>query len=283
MKKLSRFLQNVFKSCSSWQFYQTLLKTPFSFSLKYFLLLTFLVSLIFSTQISLILIAGSNFLSQKGQEQLQKNFPPQLEFSLKNGQVTTNLPQPFYLPFSSLPKQSVSSREFGNKNNLIVIDTETSFTIDKFQSYSTVFWITKASVVYQEPQKGTTNILPLKDIPDFTVNKQTVTSFLNNSLLPFLHKLLPFLILAIYLFSFVGNLWGTFLYVVFLAFVVFLLTKVAKHNLSYTKSLQLTIHANTLPLLISTLLSLFFIHLPMPLWHSLLTLIILFYFLNKHS
>ncbi len=281
MKKLSRFLQNVVKSCSSWQFYQTILKTPFSFSLKYFLLLTFLISLVFSTQISLILITGSNFLTQKGMQLVQKDFPAKVEFSLKNGQVTTNLPQPLIIPFSSLSDQSISSQEFGNKNNLIVIDTKTPFTIDKFQSFSTVFWITKANIVYEDPQKGTTNILPLKDIPDFTVNKQTVTSFLDNSVLPFLHKLLPFIVVAIYLFSFAANLWGTFLYVVFLAFVVFLLTKVTKHNLSYTKSLQLTIHANTLPLLISTLLSLFFIHLPMPFWHSLLALIILFYFLNK--
>jgi len=282
MKKVSRFFQNVAKSCTSWQFYQTLLKTPFSFSAKYFVLLTFLVSLVFSTQISLILIAGSNFLSQKGLQQVEKNFPAKMEFSLKNGLVSTNLPQPLLIPFSAISDQSISSSDLAqNKSNLLVIDTKSPYSEEKFQSYSTLFWLSGKNLIYEEPQTKAISILPLKDTPDFTVNKQTVTSFLNNSLLPFLHKLLPFIVVGIYLFSFVGNLWGTFLYVVFLAIVVFLLTKVTKHNLSYSKSLQLTIHANTLPLLISTLLSLFFIHLPMPFWHSLLTLIILFYFLNK--
>lgn len=282
MTKLSRFFQNVIKSCTSWQFYQTLLKTRFLFSLKYFLLLIFLVSLVFSTQVSIVLVGGTNYLIKKGAADVKKFFPDQLEFSLKNGQVLTNLPQPFFLPFSAFPSQSISSRDLGqNKKNLLVIDTKTPFSLEKFQSYSTVLWITGASVAYQEPHKDTTSILPLKETPDFTINKQTVISYLNNVILPSLRKFLPFLVAGIYLLSFVGNLWSSFLSVAFLALVVFLLTKISKHNLSYAKSLQLTIHANTLPLLISTLASLFFLRFPMPFWHSLLTLIILFYFLNK--
>lgn len=280
MLKLSRFFQNVVKSFTSVEFYKQLLKTPFSFALKYFLFLVFLVSLIYSTQISFAAISGANYLTDKAGVDITNRIPSSFVAEFKNGHLTTSLPQPFIVPVSSLDPNA-SAADLKGKQNILVVDTSSSFSAEKFQNYNTVAWLTATSFVGMDPSKGKITIVPFKDMGNLVINKKTLGDFLSNNIIPFLKKFIPFILPGIYLVVFFGMSLGRFIYLLFVGFVVYLLTKISKHNLTYSKSLELSIFASTLPFLVNVVGFFFGFTIPIPFWHLLLTLIILFYFLNK--
>ncbi len=273
MTRLLRFFQNVVKSFTSAQFYQTLLKAPFSFSLKYFLLLTLLLSLVNVILGGIVFASFAKFITARGPDFIAKAYPSGLTLEVKNGQLTTSLKQPLIIPSSAIFKDKQTL-----KNNFLVIDANTAYSPGKFLSYNTLIWLTKNALVVDSSSEVRT--LPLDGFDGLSVSKETVVNFTIQAA-SFLDKFLPYLILGGSLFIVLSSILGHLLTVAILAVLSWILLKLAHYKFSYSRSLQLTMHAVTLPLILSTFPLAILFQLPIPFWQAILALIILFYFLNK--
>ncbi|MCL5676068.1 MAG: DUF1189 domain-containing protein [Patescibacteria group bacterium] len=276
MGALSGFFRNILNSFTSAGFYQTLLKTPFSFSLKYFLFLTFLLSFVTAIFATAVIGAGAKLLLQKGPGVLKEVYPNNLKIEINNGRVKTNVKEPLIIP----------SRLIFNANgqdtaNFLVIDTKTPFSLTKFNSYNTDFWLTNDSLVLGNSQNNL-QMIPLSNFNGFSLNKNEFVNAVT-TLTGFLQKYLLYILIGLGSFIIVSSLTGHFAAVLILGVFAFLLLRLAHYKFNYAKSLQLVMHAATLPLILSAFPLGIIFALPVPFWQGILALIILFYLLSKNE
>jgi hypothetical protein len=100
-------------------------------------------------------------------------YPKELEIKIKNGLVSTNVPEPYYL---NIPKQVFDLVLPADKKNqipmarirLLAIDTKSR--AEDFERYQALVLLTKDSLVYYGEENKIT-IRPLRNIQDLTINK----------------------------------------------------------------------------------------------------------------
>ncbi len=214
-------------------YYRNLLKTPLSFSLKYFFGIVFLVNLLFFLFITVIFNNSRAVLVRRSMQALQ-NFPADLHISIKHGMLTTNYDRPYFLWVG----------DDDQKFLLAVID-ETA-TQDKIKEYPTEVLFTKQAIVLKQTDQPT--IYPYGNA-SLDLSKASVSSFLSK-----VEKLVPFLLLlamgvifiAMPVFEFAAGLF----YLVIVAFLCFLIFKLYSKKHTYVKTFQVSLHAVTLPILV---------------------------------
>lgn len=232
------FLKTIQNSIYSPQFYKTLPNKSFKQSIIYFLLLILLL-----TTIRLITSAGSLlFEAPRAMRDFAANiincYPKDLEIKITSGKVSINSQEPYFIPYCGQPD---------NNKNFAVIDTQNQFSQTKFDEYKAVVWMTKDSVVYKK-NNYETNSYSLAQVKDFRVDEGVLNSFYDK-LSPYLKFVGPLLLLlaliGIYL-SYDVRL----IYLLVIALIVWLISKVLKHNLSYGQSYKIGLHAITLGLIV---------------------------------
>lgn len=188
---------------------------------------------------------------QKAITEVVNFYPDQLEIKITKGLITTNQVEPYFL---SLPADSTVFENPRSPVNILVIDTKTPFSSTQFNEYQTVAWLTKDTIFYKSGNRSEIKAFDLTKIGDFTVNKNLINS-LEKTILPWLKYTGP--ILAFLIFTGVYLSYDfRLLYLFFLAFLIWLLTKVFKKTLSYGQSYKMGLYAITLGLIIETILSL---------------------------
>jgi len=249
------------------EYYNSLLSEPFSFSLKYFLLFTLIFSAIFSLIYSVRIIPPlRNFLNEKSMEILQR-YPEGLEITIKKGKVLTNAEEPYFVKF---PKREMPGST--GPKNFLVIDTRSDFSLEKFYSYSTAILLTRDSVVSQE--KGKVTINQLENFPDFTVNKTVVSSFINK-ITPYFNLVIPIVMFGM-LFGIYTAVSFRLVYLVVAALLIWVIGKIKKVNLNYSKSYQIGLHLMTLPIVVTFSLNLVSPQTSIPFLFTILTVVVAF-------
>lgn len=257
---MSNFLQTVKNSIYSPEFYKRILKAPperdlsssaykntpkepFKKGFLYFLLLSLVLTTVHVSTFTLSLLINVPKEIQKFTSEVIDCYPKDLEIKIKNGVATTSANQPYKLP--SCPALA------GNEGK-IVIDTATPFSPEKFKEYNAALWITKDSAVYQKDQNETRSY-SFSQIKDFTLNKLVITSFYN-SFSPWIKFVGPILLLL----SFLGiYLLFNFklIYLFFFAAIVWLISRLFKHDLTYNQSYKVGLYAITLGLILELALN----------------------------
>ena len=92
------FLQNIGKSIYSPEFYKELLGLPFSFSLKYFYSLAVVLAVALAVIFSFKIIPAAQPFLQSIGPQVLNYYPDELVITIKNGDVSTNVAEPYLLP-----------------------------------------------------------------------------------------------------------------------------------------------------------------------------------------
>jgi len=244
MNKLQNFWRVFVKSIGSISYYKDIAKARFSFSLKYIYFLLFLIALlqgiISAVKLAYLMPKIPQF-QQDARYQVLNFYPKELVITVKDQQISTNVKEPYFM------------------GNFIVIDTKA--TVDKFASYKKPVLLTSSAVVIENGSDGykvTTLDNFLKEVPNGSQFNQKMYLGLVNKLLPYLNYLPAFgyclIALTLFVLPFIiagSMLVGKMFILVFSSLLLLLLAKIMKRDLSYGKVYQLSLHALTIPVVLS--------------------------------
>ncbi len=240
-----KFFQIIKNSIYSPSFYSQISQKSFGKSIGYFLLLVLILTAIKSlTLIGPLIFELPNQIQIIIKESINC-YPKDLEIKISNGQVSTNIKEPYF----------IDSCGIGPETNqpLLVIDTTTPFSKTQLDQYKVTAWLTKDSIIYKKSDLETRSY-SLIEIKDFKLNKDSLDS-LSNMISPWLKFVGPAVMfvafIGIYLFYDIR-----LIYLLLLAAVLWLLSKLFKQTLSYGQSYKLGLYAITLGLIVELLVSL---------------------------
>lgn len=244
------FLQTIKNSIYSPSFYQQAPQRSFWSGLGYFLLLVLLLTVIKTAEASQSLLLIGNQQIQSLVDEMISYYPEELEVKISRGQVTTNVQEPYFIKPTSSDTATKLNEEGEDLENIVVIDTKTPFSAAQFNKYNTTAWLTKDSLFYKD--KSQIKAFDLTTVQDFTLNKEFIDSWVSK-ISPYFKFVGPVLIL----FAFLGIYFlytGRLIYLLILAFLVWILLKLLKKPLTYSQSYKVGLFAMTLPLLLELLL-----------------------------
>lgn len=249
MKRLKRFFTRIGESIYSKEFYKKLQTTPFRYSLKYYLGFVLCLSVVsaigFATVVSPLIQKG--FKNAVIQNDLPM-YPDGLVVTIKGGTATSNQLTPVLVPYT--PSNDTDRQNYSDIKNILVVDTASSASLEKFREYHTMVLLANdALVVYSGTRSAEIRVYPLSTFPDTVISKEKIKEvilMIGN----YLWVLWPLLLVAGF---FVGIIVGFSKLVTFFlyALLVWGLLSIMKVKANYKKSYQYVLHAATLPTLLS--------------------------------
>lgn len=262
MKKLRAFFHCFYKSATSPKYYSDILKTKPRFTVKYYVVLTLLAALLTTliTGVRIFPIAKQNASSFS--EQLKNLYPSNLTITLKDGQWTTNKPEPVMIPF---PKPSGS--ELGGFENLAVFYKQG--TVDDLKTFKTLVLVNETNVVVTDPS-GTITSRPIKNFKDMEINAELVNKF-SDMILRYTPYFLIALIAARSVFFY---LLGNISFIFFVGVAVYVFAKSSKKNLKFVEALRIGTHTITIPIVLQVIIESVGVALPSSYWFFALNLIL---------
>lgn len=239
---------------------------PFGTSVRYLLKLLALATLV--SWVMLASVAGGflYFGAKVIGPQLIKQYPADLEVSVKNGEVSTNVASPYKIP---MPTDKSRSDDKKSIDNVLVIDIVNEPTYAKFDEYKTLALIGKKTAWYKN-DSGQVTIVSLEKFPNVTINKMLVDLWYPKVSM-FLKGAFGVFIVVLFPIIYAGLIIYYLIYLLLAALLVFCLLKILKVPANYSRSYQLAIHAVTLTVVVGAVA--FF--LPMAKFPFLGTLILL--------
>lgn len=241
------FFHSIRDSIYSPKFYKGIPKTGFGRALGYYFLLNLLLTIITVAFFIGPVTAGVKEVTAKIIPQVIEKYPADLQISIKNGQVSTNVEQPYMI---ALPDEADDE---SSVENLLVIDTTAPFSDAQFDEYSTVAILTKDHIYYRDPEKGEIRGQELRNIDDFTLDRKTLMDFVKQAT-PFLNMLTPLIIFFAFLFMYFLSV-VRLITLLFTALIVFLVMKATKPVLTYSAAYKTVLYAITAALLVETFLA----------------------------
>ena len=259
-------------------YYQEVIKKPFSYAFKYLLVFALLFALVFTVVATLRFIPVVNMLSQRAPE-LANYFPQELTVTIKDGKVSTNVQEPYFVKAPSSIKDNNSvDQEYGDIENLVVINTKEKLDLDKFKSYKTLSLVTSDSVVYVDKQ-GKISISSLSGVKDFILDRSKVLSFIN-TVKPFVKILYPIVFVGAFIGGFVSVL-VKMVYLFFGALLVWLVAKIKGIKLGYKKSYIVGMQLITGAIILTSILTAVSAKFTFPYFFSILLVVLAFLNLKK--
>lgn len=283
MKKLKTFWYVFTNTFTNPSYYAHILKARLSFSLKFYYAYFFFFAIASTAVITVrYLIPLSDFMRTLPGHLLSA-YPVELVITIKNGEVTTNVNEPYFIPVSTVQpliedfKTNVLGSYSPTINNLLVIDTNAS--IDDFYNYSTYAFLTRKTFSYIN-DNGAIETHTLADIEDMTIHRQTVVNILE-LFKPVMKSAVPILAVGIFLAHTVIIPTFGLLYVALEAILVYLIAKLVKFPLKYPKAFQMTMHMVVIPSTIFGILAALRIPLYFPFRDTLIIVLISGYILHS--
>lgn len=283
MKYLRIFWQTWKNSFSSAEYYKDVLKAPFGFSLKYFLFFCFLLSLVLTMYTGLKIVSPVNQFVSRFPSILSKVYPEELEIRISKGVVTTNVPQPYFIPidrfeegFEELEKQ-VKGLKSDDFKNILVIDTDAK--VEDMKRYQTYMLLSRSHLSYFKDD-GRIETVSLEKINNFTLNRSFISNNLNK-FAPWIRVLAIFLVPFIFVGSFIFFVSSQLVYLLIVALILFLGAKVLKSSLNYWKAYQIDLHLATIITPFFLLLSALNMNIQFPFLRLLVYSVIGLYIVNS--
>jgi hypothetical protein len=245
MNKLKQFSRVFTKSISSISYYKDIAKASLGFSLKYLyfllLIIAFLQGIISAAKLSYLIPKIPQFV-QDAKGQVINFYPRDLIFTVKDQKISSNVKEPYTI------------------KNFVVIDTK--ITAADVANYKDKVILGDSFVAIPDSQSGGNKTISLtdylKNIPSGTQFTQKSYLDLANKLLPYLNYLpaiaycLIIITLLVLPFILAGlTLLGRMFILVFSTLGLLILAKIMKRDLSYRQIYHLSLHALTIPVVLS--------------------------------
>lgn len=232
------FFKDIARSIYAPDFYSSLPQKSFMKSVGYFLLLILLLTIVHSATLIGSLIIDTPVKLQAFIQDTIKCFPKDLEIKITNGQVSVNKPEPYFL---------------SSCGDLLVVDTKTPFSSEKFDQYKVAAWVTKNAVFYKQNDYETRSY-SLKQINDYKVNQNVLNSYAS-IISPWLKFVGPILMLITFIGIYLAYDFRL-IHILILAALIWLLGKAFKKTYGYSQSYKIGLHAITLGLIVDLMISL---------------------------
>ncbi len=259
---MKNFFVQIKNSVYSPEFYARLKETGFKGGFGHYFRLALVLGLLLTIYFSITFIPLINaFFSEANAREIMGLYPANLVVTIKNGQANSNAKEPYFVKTPDLLKNWGKNPPKQNSSieNIIVIDTQSEFSISKFREYKTVFLLAKNAIISLD-NNNSISIQTLEKIPDTTINKELVDS-LGNKVIPYLKFIAPIIILMF----FIGLLfyYGIMLaYMLILALVILLTAYLIGEKFSYGEAFKASLYLVTASLISEFILWLFFLPTP---------------------
>lgn len=175
-------------------------------------------------------------------------FPQELAIIIRDGKLTTNVEEPYYISLdilNFLDKEEIDKNniktnlEFQGTENLLVIDT--SAKVEDIFDYKTLFFLTEKNLVIRKENNETT-FYPLNNFKEeLVVDKDSYQDFILK-ISSYLKYFLPAIVIILF---FIFLIFIPFFYIIYcLLFAIFIYfsSKLFSLKLNYKKSFQLSLH-----------------------------------------
>lgn len=234
------------------EYYKSILqKDTLGESIKYLAKLSLIVSIV-TTIIIVFFIPKIQNGIREITNTIIENYPSELIVSFKDGTASINQPEPYKIPIGQVFSNETLNKEILAQNqlkeNVIVIDTKTPFSLEKFKEYSTSIWLTKTELITLKDINGQIQINPISTLGNIELSKNWLVEK-QTYFFKILPIIIPVVVVLIYLILFLFNFIGTLFSLILYAFVIWLISKITKHELTYKQSYILGVYAVTLILL----------------------------------
>jgi len=284
MKKLKTFFQTFRNSAFKPLYYKDVLKAPFSFSIKYFLFLFLVLSLLTAATLSFFLVQKVNPYLNQLKTQAPEFYPPELELTIKDGSVSINQPEPYFIPIKKewFPEEIQKEIKMAPIDNVLVIDTQVEPS--EIKKYQTFVLLTKNDLAFM----GNANeirIQSLEQADDFTLNQKVVKQGWQY-VTPYFKYIVPVMIAFLLIFIPLGTILGKFVYLLAVSVLTWMLSRLFRprpkddrplddkiQTINYAKSLQINLHAITLPTVILALFQFLGVNPQIPFFQTIILLI----------
>ncbi len=243
-----------------WDYYVGILSGEEKYrSVAVILLFSIVLSIYYSYKVLKVGLPFANNFSYRVEKIVDEVIPEDLTVTIKNGRVTTNVTEPYYVTirkenvenlfgFANIDTKSVS------KIRILTIDTKGR--AEDFEQYQSLALLTETSLVYYDDEK--INIYSLRDMEDFTFNKKMVEKLLaeinpdntiGNLILIFLYISPLFIFLGIFIFQFLSF--------ILLTISVYIMARIYQTGAKFWNVYRYTVAITIVPIIIWSIILFF--------------------------
>ena len=271
MHTMRSFFKTLFFSLNPF-YYAEIVQKPLSFSYAYYFLFQIFFAAGATTYVVIRFFLPFEDLVDHLPDHIVRIYPDHLIIAISNGQVSTNVDEPYMIPFSTVnplvsqfeKTSTVSGR--GAFENFMTIDTYAGTEdLDRYQTWSLLTW---DSFLYI--YNGHVETVPLNTVEKLTINEETVRS-ISSQIEPFTDHMIFILSLLSFMSFFVAGI-IRLLFALIVSFFLFPLMRILKLHLSWSKSFQIVLHTSPLIQTVLAIASLVGIHSRFPFMSILLNL-----------
>jgi hypothetical protein len=250
-------------------FYRTMRERKTMSAFGYFALLILVASLVSSLK-PVADIAAFVFRPSAEKDTLRGEllslYPDGLSVRFDQGIISTNVAEPYAIPFPRALEKEIGDRS-GYPKNLLVIDTAKPISASDFEAFDTIAILSKDSVGFHDAEKDKMEIQYFGRMSgeSFTLDKNRFASFVEIAE-RFAKGFGIALLFLIPIAIFFAKLIGFLLYLVFGAFIIWVIAKLRGFPLGYGDSYKAGLYLLTLPILYGIISSAPFIpalHVPL--------------------
>ncbi len=231
-------------------FYRDLLERPFSYSMRYYLELALLVSVLLTIVLSIPLVPRVDRFLGELPDAIMRSYPDGLVIEVTDGVARANVVEPYFVP---IPSFSSSSARSSTTISLLVIDTTSEVTRARFEEYASALWLSR-DAIYTIDRRGEPRPISLAGVT-MRLDASALRSALAE-MRPYFALVNPLVVLAIF-FGMLATFAAMLAYLLIDALFVLGLGRIIGRKWSYGESYRIALHAITLPLLLSSLFLLF--------------------------
>ena len=191
--------------------------------------------------------------SQSGIERALQYVPEELRLTIKGGHASTNVAEPYRLAFPAEWAISSSSavRRQNSPENILVIDTQATSSVEAFAQYHTAVLITRDYIVAEKSSGGSElNVTSLSSVPDVTIDRAQLRTWAD-TVRPHLAWAIPALIVISYVAMYVITLINALVIIAICSLIVWAVEMLKKSKTTYGQAFKLGLYAITTPILIN--------------------------------
>jgi len=233
-------------------FYQNVGDKTLSSVFWYYMKFSLVLSVAMTVVLGAFLVPqGVIFLEDRAPEVVKNYFPTELTISIKKGEVSVNVPEPYIV--SGKDATLAMLKEQGLLNMLIV-DTKNDFDKKKFEDYKTFALLTKNEIVTQS-SKGQITIKELRGFPDSNISQEWLLSLIEK-----MNDNLWYIVILGLILTFLAILLGYFAYLLlllFFALIPLLIAYLKKTPISYSTAYKMSLYAILPAIVLKALLNIF--------------------------
>lgn len=230
MNLIKRFWTNLKNSFYNPSFYSSLKNQPLKKGIKFIIALSTLYVILVAASISILILPQLKKISVS--DYVDANYPQNLEITIKDGLVKTNVEEPYTIPIPENDKAE------GFKN-LLTIDTTKDVSLDAVKNSGSVVYLSKDTLIINKSDQEL-RAISLSKVKDTTLNKDVVKR-LGVKFLHYFWLGLPLIILFGVLLGIVFIAASYLLFLVIGAFVPMLIAKFKHQKLTYKEAYKLSL------------------------------------------